>query len=100
VLPGEADRGPDVRDAGAAHDEAGVSVDRTVPHPAVLLVTQVTWTNDFTTQRRREFLDGGLIDVNLLGAGHVVMLVNPADGRSPKWPSPEHLMERALDQLG
>src|SRR5215207_7067789 len=68
---------------GAARDQRGVSVDRSVPHLSVLLVAVVISTDELTVQRRSEFVDGALVQANVLGRGqngHVRRL-DPRDGR-------------------
>jgi hypothetical protein len=66
MRPRETDRGPDVRHVGAAHNQRRVSVD---PHPSVLLIAPVTWTDELTVQRLDKFLDGTLVNANLFGPG-------------------------------
>jgi hypothetical protein len=57
MRPRETYRGPYVGHVGAAHNQRGVSVDRSVPHPSVLLVAAVAGTDELAPQRRPEFLD-------------------------------------------
>lgn len=69
MLSGEPNRGPDVRDAGAARHQGGVPVDGSVPYLPVLLVTPVTATDQLTAEHHIEFIDGELVEAHLLGPG-------------------------------
>jgi hypothetical protein len=57
-LPGETDGGPDVGRAGAARDEPGVTIDRTVPDRSGGVVQRVAGADELTTEVLRQAGEG------------------------------------------
>jgi hypothetical protein len=58
ALARETDGGPDVDGAGAARDEPGMTIDRTVPDRASGVVLRVAGTDELSTEVLREVGDG------------------------------------------
>jgi hypothetical protein len=62
ALAREADGGPDVGGAGAARDEAGMTIDRTVPDRAGGMVMRVAGTDELSTEVSRQVADGRIVE--------------------------------------
>jgi hypothetical protein len=63
VLACEADGGPDVGGTGAARDEPGMTIDRTVPDRAGGVVLRVAGTDELATEVSRQI--GGVARLRL-----------------------------------
>jgi hypothetical protein len=62
ALAREADGGPDVGDAGAARDEPGMTIDRTIPDGAGGIVLRVAGTDERSTEVLREVCEGRIVE--------------------------------------
>lgn len=58
----EADDGPDIGSAGAAHDEPGMTVDRAVPDRAGGVVLRVAGTDELSTEVLRQVGEGRIVE--------------------------------------
>jgi hypothetical protein len=62
ALACETDSGPDVGGAGAARDEPGTTIDRTVPDRAGGVVLRVAGTDELSTEVLRQFGEGRIVE--------------------------------------
>jgi hypothetical protein len=62
LLAREPDGVTDIGDAGASGDEPGMSIDGTVPHLAVLVVTTITPADELTPKRCLQPIYGTAVD--------------------------------------
>jgi hypothetical protein len=61
ALAGETDCGPDVGGAGAARDERGMTIDRTVPDGAGGVVLRIARTDKLSTEVSRQVCEGRVV---------------------------------------
>jgi hypothetical protein len=72
-LAGEPQDGPDVGNTGAARDERGAAVDRTVPDSAGSLVRRIACANQLAAELSRELRESGVVQhgsVSRVGVEH------------------------------
>ena len=62
ALARETDGGPDVGGAGAARDEPGMTIDRTVPDRAGGVVLRVAGTDELSTEVSRQIGEGRIVE--------------------------------------
>jgi hypothetical protein len=67
ALTRETDGGPDIGCAGAARDERGMTIDRTVPDRAGLVVPRVAGTDERSPEVSRQAGDGRIVESGGVG---------------------------------
>ena len=108
-LAGDSDGGADIGDAGTPGDEPGTTIDRAVPHLAMLVIASSTRTDELTPKRCLQLIDGSSLDHRVLSHWYSLDLLALHRADSHTWERPEkgdchrlvpNFMERAAHTSG